>query len=141
MVGRQPPQWNTLRYGLGTYRACRRLAGEERAFFDYCLGMWIDEAEKGYTLHDWAEHNPWQAEADARAKKAKNAAKTRWGNTQERPEHQPSNAPLPSPNPNPEEKETLTQSTAEKERELPTTTAVPEENFCGKNYFPDVQSD
>jgi len=72
--------------------------GEERAFFDCCLGMWIDKTEKSYALHDWAEHNPWQAEADTRTKKAKNAAKTRWSNTQERPEHPSSNAPLPSPN-------------------------------------------
>ena len=37
--------------------------GEEHAFFDYCLGVWIDETNQGYAIHDWEEHNPWQAEA------------------------------------------------------------------------------
>lgn len=45
--------------------------GEERAFFDHCLGVWIDEVEGGYVLHDWAEHNPWQVNADDRSDKAR----------------------------------------------------------------------
>lgn len=40
--------------------------GEERKFFDTCLGMWIDESPHGYALHDWQEHNPWVAEAEVR---------------------------------------------------------------------------
>lgn len=40
--------------------------GEERKFFDTCLGMWIDESPDGYVLHDWQEHNPWVAEAEMR---------------------------------------------------------------------------
>lgn len=40
--------------------------GEERKFFDTCLGMWIDETPDGYVLHDWQEHNPWVAEAEVR---------------------------------------------------------------------------
>ena len=59
--------------------------GEERAFFECCLGsegasMWIDEDEGGYILHDWSVHNPWQAEAEARSESARKAAKARWGN-------------------------------------------------------------
>ena len=27
--------------------------GEERKFFDTCLGMWVDETSDGYVLHDW----------------------------------------------------------------------------------------
>lgn len=59
--------------------------GDERAFFEFCLGtegasMWIDEDESGYILHDWADHNPWQAEAEARSESARKAAKARWGN-------------------------------------------------------------
>ena len=40
--------------------------GEERKFFDTCLGMWVDESPDGYVLHDWQEHNPWVAEAEIR---------------------------------------------------------------------------
>lgn len=54
--------------------------GEERAFFDHCLGVWIDATQDGYVLHDWADHNPWQAEAEARSESARKAAKARWGN-------------------------------------------------------------
>lgn len=84
--------------------------GEERAFFELCLGMWIDETPDGYALHDWQEHNPWQAEADARSEKARKAAQSRWGNAEAKqtqcssnaqamPEHSSSNAPLlSSPN-------------------------------------------
>lgn len=45
--------------------------GEERKFFDVCLGMWVDESPDGYVLHDWQEHNPWVAEADDRSDKAR----------------------------------------------------------------------
>lgn len=47
--------------------------GEERAFFDFCIGdgnspMWIDTTPDGeFVLHDWVDHNPWQAEADTRS--------------------------------------------------------------------------
>ncbi|WP_297672191.1 hypothetical protein [uncultured Desulfovibrio sp.] len=54
--------------------------GEEQAFFTACLGAWIDEIDGGYVLHDWAEHNPWQAEAEARSDAARKAALARWGN-------------------------------------------------------------
>lgn len=54
--------------------------GEEKAFFTACLGAWIDEIDGGYVLHDWAEHNPWQAEAEARSDAARKAALARWGN-------------------------------------------------------------
>ena len=41
---------------------------------------WIDEANGHYMLHDWEEHNPWQAEAEARSEIARKAAKARWEN-------------------------------------------------------------
>ncbi len=41
--------------------------GEERAFFDLCLGMWLDQTENVPALHNWQKHNPWQAEAEARS--------------------------------------------------------------------------
>lgn len=25
---------------------------------DHCLGVWIDETDAGYALHDWNEHGP-----------------------------------------------------------------------------------
>lgn len=45
--------------------------GEERAFFDFCLGLWIDETPKGYVIHDWKDHNSWASEADERSDKAR----------------------------------------------------------------------
>ena len=84
--------------------------GEERKFFDTCLGMWVDETSDGYVLHDWQEHNPWQSEALARSEKAQKAAQARWGkannlnkqcstDAQALPKHDSSNAPLPFPSP------------------------------------------
>lgn len=46
-------------------------SGEERTFFDFCLGIWIDEAPEGYVLHDWKAHNSWASEADERSDKAR----------------------------------------------------------------------
>lgn len=46
-------------------------SGEDRAFFDFCLGVWLDEASDGYSLHDWQEHNAWAADADDRSDKAR----------------------------------------------------------------------
>ncbi len=45
--------------------------GDERAFFDYCLGVWIDEDNGGYALHDWKEHNPWVSETEDRSDQAR----------------------------------------------------------------------
>lgn len=96
-------------------------SGEERTFFDFCLGVWIDEASEGYSLHDWAEHNPWQAECEARREQARKNAKSGWekrkkaqshdfGNADSMPPqsdgnagakrlHEIGNAPSPSPSP------------------------------------------
>ena len=73
--------------------------GEEGAFFALCLGMWIDETPEGYTLHDWQEHNPWEAEAQECSEKARKAARARWGTDKSEDaetmlEHAASNAPL-----------------------------------------------
>lgn len=54
--------------------------GQDGLFFSTCDGMWIDKTPDGYVLHDWTEHNPWQAEAEARSEAARKAAKARWGN-------------------------------------------------------------
>ena len=40
---------------------------------------WLDVGET-ICLHDWEDHNPWQAEAKARSESARRAAKARWGN-------------------------------------------------------------
>lgn len=40
--------------------------GDDRAFFDLCLGMWIDETDTGYVLHDWKEHNAWASQVEDR---------------------------------------------------------------------------
>ena len=61
--------------------------GEEGLFFKVCSGMWIDETPEGFSLHDWEEHNPWQAEAEARSEAARKAAKARWGNAKANEEH------------------------------------------------------
>lgn len=45
--------------------------GEDRAFFDCCMGVWIDEGPDGFSLHDWKEHNAWASEADDRSDQAR----------------------------------------------------------------------
>lgn len=62
--------------------------GEEKVFFECCLGLWIDEDERGYTLHDWSDHNPWQAKADERSESARKAANARWANANTKNESQ-----------------------------------------------------
>lgn len=66
--------------------------GEEHAFFDYCLGVWIDETDQGYAIHDWEEHNPWQAEAAARSEQARQNAKAGWEKRRAKQSHANGNA-------------------------------------------------
>ena len=61
--------------------------GEEGLFIATCRSMWIDQTPEGYSLHDWAAHNPWQAEAEARSEAAKKAAAARWGNADAKEAH------------------------------------------------------
>jgi len=60
--------------------------GKAGAFFEQCMGVWIEELDGVYVLHEWEEHNPWQvangelaqAAAEARREKARKAAQARW---------------------------------------------------------------
>lgn len=56
--------------------------GKKGAFFEQCLGAWIDEVEGVFVLHEWQEHNPWQAAAGERTdelkEKRRKAAMSRW---------------------------------------------------------------
>lgn len=53
--------------------------GEVGAFIAACVGPWIDKNEDGsFSIHDWEEHNHWQAQANARSEKARAASKARW---------------------------------------------------------------
>ena len=71
--------------------------GNEGEFCAFCLGVWIDEADGGYALHDWAEHNSWQAKAKDRSESARKNANVRWGKEKSRQPHQVGNAPsMPS---------------------------------------------
>ena len=46
--------------------------GEPTALFDALTSLgWIDKNDETYALHDWADHNPWQAESESRAGKAR----------------------------------------------------------------------
>lgn len=45
--------------------------GEDGKFFAECLGRWIDEAEDGFCLHDWEDHNAWASEAEFRGDSAR----------------------------------------------------------------------
>ncbi len=57
VMGRaQQPDGNLSGMDWGDIELAADWKGEERAFFDHCLGVWIDEAGGGYALHDWAEH-------------------------------------------------------------------------------------
>lgn len=66
--------------------------GEERALFEHCLGVWIDEENGCYLLHDWAEHNPWQAEAAARREQASKNARSGWEKRRAKQPHDSGNA-------------------------------------------------
>ncbi len=74
--------------------------GEEHAFFDYCLGVWIDETNQGYAIHDWEEHNPWQAEAAARSEQARQNAKAGWEKRRAKQPHANGNAENMQPHAN-----------------------------------------
>lgn len=98
--------------------------GDEGAFSAALLDVgFLDQGEDGYSLHDWAENNPWVAEEKARSEQARKNAQARWGksnngkpqsggNAPSKPEQsdgnadamQPQswgNAPSPSPKPTP----------------------------------------
>lgn len=53
--------------------------GEAEKFYTSLVALgWIDYVNDVNVLHDWAEHNPWQAEADLRSEKARKSAQARW---------------------------------------------------------------
>lgn len=102
--------------------------GAEGAFSSALLDVgFLDQGEDGYSLHDWAENNPWVAEEKARSEQARKNAEARWrkndkgkpqswGNAPSKPEQsdgnagamQPQsggNAPSPKPSPTPPCKE------------------------------------
>ena len=46
--------------------------GEEGAFIKALIEVgFVDGEEGAYSVHDWEEHNPWAAGADARSEKSK----------------------------------------------------------------------
>lgn len=103
--------------------------GEPSAFVAALVEIgFLDKAEGGHALHDWAEHQPYVVHAEARSERARSAANRRWkgtttsetapvekaGNATGMPpacrEHAPgmltmqfSNAPSPDPSPDPNE--------------------------------------
>lgn len=104
--------------------------GAEGAFSAALLDVgFLDQSEDGYSLHDWAENNPWVAEEKARSEQARKNAEARWrksdkgkpqsgGNAPSKPEQSDGNAgamqpqsggnapsPKPSPTPTCEERE------------------------------------
>jgi len=53
--------------------------GEPGAFVSALADVrFLDGSDGSYTVHDWAEHNPWVANRDQRVKAAKDAAAARW---------------------------------------------------------------
>lgn len=80
----------------------------------------LDEADGGYTLHEWETHNGYAASAAKRTEAARSAANKRWGarricdgnanasdqqcdgNANAMPKDANGNAPSPSPSPSPE---------------------------------------
>lgn len=58
--------------------------GKKGSFVEACVYCgWLDKIEDGFNLHEWADYNPYQAQAgsraEARKEKARNAANARWG--------------------------------------------------------------
>jgi hypothetical protein len=87
---------------------------EEGKFVDLLLEIgFLDCKKEIFSLHDWAEHNPYAIHSKARSEKAKKAAKAKWDKynkqsnehassiDQAKLEDDSSNAPLPSPSPAP----------------------------------------
>lgn len=68
--------------------------GQERKFFEQCINVWIDEIDGVYILHDWEEHNPWQAEAAARSEQARQNAKAGWAKRKGKQAQANGNAPV-----------------------------------------------
>ena len=68
----------------------------------------LDQTNGTYTLHDWADHQPWVCHSKQRSERAKQAARIRWGKENNANGMQPAceshtkcNAPSPSPYPSP----------------------------------------
>lgn len=66
--------------------------GKKGAFFDYCLDRWIERTATGYALHEWEDHNPYQAQGASRSDRARKAAQARWKDDS-RPEEAPHEDP------------------------------------------------
>lgn len=45
----------------------------------------IDVCEGVYVVHDWAENNPWAADATKRSNQARNAARAKWDKSENKP--------------------------------------------------------
>lgn len=85
--------------------------GENGMFVDTLIDLqWLDKKDGVYHIHDWAENNPWVADAENRSAKAKKAINKRWererirkeeeqnayaSNTDVLPENAVSNTPPP----------------------------------------------
>lgn len=57
--------------------------GKKGAFAEACASCgWLDATDEGFALHEWADYNPYQAQAGsreaARKERARNAANARW---------------------------------------------------------------
>ena len=46
-------------------------SGDEGEFVGGILGMFLEETDGTYALHDWQDHNPWAAAADERSEKGR----------------------------------------------------------------------
>lgn len=57
----------------------------------------LDGEEGSFSVHDWAEHNPWASGAERRSEKSRVAARKRWGIAEEKPPAPIENAPSMPP--------------------------------------------
>ncbi len=55
--------------------------GDDGEFLKYINGIWVDENDGIYSLHDWEENQPWVFHSSDRSKKAREAAKKKWGSS------------------------------------------------------------
>jgi hypothetical protein len=64
--------------------AAAKWEGERGAFVQWLLDLrFLDCDGEWCQIHDWEEHNPWAYHSDKRKKKAKKAARARWGDGEE----------------------------------------------------------
>lgn len=81
-VAEQKPDGNLIGWASADIEDAAGWDGEPGVFCAAMMAVgFLDETETGFLPHDWADHQPWAVGAEERSKKARSAAKAKWGKT------------------------------------------------------------